>query len=196
MNHFFAIELSPEARQEVWAKSQEWQRLLGPSFRANWYAPEEYHVTLKFLGDVEEERQPDLITAVTPVAASTAPFVPGLESVGAFPGLHRPHVLWAGVSAGPALADLAARLDVALTGIGFAPESRPYRPHVTIARCRPTPEMGEWPAPREHLFDEWWTTRLVLMQTLPPEQRANGAKARYNTVHTFPLGNTQLSDET
>ncbi len=195
MNHFFAIELSDEARQEVWSASQNWQRRLGAGHKAKWYEPEDYHVTLKFLGDLPEARQAELITAAAPIATSTAPFVPGLEAVGAFPTLHRPNVLWAGVSAGPELADLAARLDTALTRIGFAPESRSYRPHITVARCRPTSGRGEWPVPDEHMFVEWWATRLVLMQTLSPQQRANGAKGRYNVVHTFPFGNTQLSDE-
>ena len=190
MNHFFALELSNEARQEVWETAQDWQRLLGPSHKAKWYEPEDYHVTLKFLGDLPERRQPELIAAATPVAASTAPVLPGLESLGAFPGLYRPNVLWVGVSAGPDLADLAARLEEAMAVLGFPREGRPYRPHVTIARCRSAPRVGEWPMPCEHLFAEWWASRFVLLQTLPPEARANGSTARYNAVHTFPFGNT------
>lgn len=190
MNHFFALELSDEARQEVWETAQDWQRLLGPSHKAKWYEPENYHVTLKFLGDLPERRQPELIAAATPIAASTAPFVPGLEALGAFPGLHRPNVLWVGVSAGPELADLAARLEEAMAGIGFPREGRPYRPHITIARCCPLPGVGGWPINCEHLFAGWWVTRLVLMQTLPPEAHANSSTARYNAVHTFPFGNT------
>ncbi len=194
MNHFFALELSDEARQEVWARSQEWQRLLEPSHKAGWYEPEDYHITLKFLGDLPEARQPELIAAATPIAASTAPFVPGLEVLGAFPGLHRPNVLWVGVSTGPEPADLASRLEEAMAALGFPREGRPYRPHITIARCRPLPGMGEWLMPYEHLFGylfgEWWVSRLVLMQTLPPGDRANGSTARYNAVHTFPFGDT------
>ena len=171
--------------------SQEWQRILGAGCKAKWYGIDDYHVTVKFLGDLPEERQPELIATAAPIAASTAPFVPGLESVGAFPGLHRPQVLWAGVSAGPEMADLAARLDVALADIGFAPEGRSYRPHVTVARCRPAPGVGEWPVSCERLFSKWWATRLVLMQTLPPDARAKDGKPRYNTVQAFPFGNRQ-----
>ena len=191
MNHFFALELSEEAQQEATRLSQDWRRLLTPEHKAKWYGPDDYHVTLKFLGDLPEARQPELIAAAAPVAAMTAPFTVTLAPAGAFPSLQRPNVLWAGVEASPALADLPARLEEAMASIGFPREGRPYRPHVTVARCRPSNGVGEWPAPSERLFPDWTATRFVLMQTLPPDVRAKEGKARYNTVQAFPFGNTQ-----
>ena len=191
MNHFFALELSAEAQQEVSRLSRDWQRLLTPEHKAKWYGSADYHVTLKFLGELPDARQPELVTAAAPIAALTAPFTVSLAPAGAFPGLHRPHVLWAGVAPSNALSDAAARLEEALAGIGFPRDGRPYRPHVTVARCRPNNGVGEWPVPSERLFPTWTATRFVLMQTLPPDVRAKDGKARYNTVQAFPFGNTQ-----
>ena len=190
MNHFFALELSDAARQDVWRLAQDWRRLLGPLHKASWYGPEDYHVTLKFLGDLPPARQPELVAAAAPVASATARFPVGLTSPGGFPTLRRPNVLWAGVWHDLTLADLAARLDGALVPLGFPPESRRYRPHVTVARCRPSLGVGEWPVPSERLFPSWQASRFVLMETLPPAARANGAKGRYNTVQAFPFGQT------
>jgi 2'-5' RNA ligase len=189
MNHFFAIELSPEARRAVAGAAREWARLLAPAQRARWYGPDDFHITLKFLGDLPPAARPDLAAAAAPVAAASEPFEVGLAGAGAFPGLHRPSVLWVGVRTSAPLAALAARLDGALAARGYAPERRPYRPHVTVARCRPG-GAGEWPRPSERLFPSWRAARFVLMQTLPPEGRAKGGGARYNVVHPFPLGGT------
>lgn len=194
MNHFFAIELSPEARHAVAVTVEEWKPLLSPAQAAKWYAPEEYHVTLKFLGDLPDSAQPELIASALLVAALTAPFEVGLTGTGAFPSLARPRVIWAGVRAAPPLTALAARLEDALAAGGYPPDRRPSRPHVTVARCRPARAAEEWPVPSERLFPFWRVARFVLMRTLPPESRANGTKARYNTVHTFPLAGAHSSN--
>ena len=193
MNHFFAIELSPDARHVVSATAAEWKTLLKPAQAAKWYGPDDYHITLKFLGDVPVANQAGLIASALPVAALNVPFEVGLAGSGAFPALMRPNVLWAGVQDSPRLTALAASLDTALATGGYPPELRPYRPHVTVARCRPRTAEA-WPLPSERPFPSWRVMRFVLMQTLPPEGRANGTESRYNTVHTFPLGGAHLSE--
>jgi len=81
--------------------------------------------------------------------------------------------------------------EAALAAAGFPREDRPYRPHITIARCRPASGVGDWPVPSERLFPFWATARFVLMQTLPPDVRAKDGKPRYNTVQAFPFGDAQ-----
>jgi len=187
MNHFFAIELSAEARCTVAASVAMWKPLLTPAQTAKWYGPEDYHITLKFLGDLPESDQAGLIAGALPVAAVAVLFEVGLVGAGAFPSLWRPDVLWIGVQDSSALTALAARLENALMDVGYPSERRPYHPHVTVARCRPARMTEKWPMPNERAFPSWQVARFALMQTLPPESRANGAKARYNIVHTFPF---------
>ena len=198
MNHFFAIEVPPEARQFI---QNEVVTLWKPALKEStgWYAPEEYHVTLKFLRDIPGERQQSLVLAAAPVAARAAPFTLTLAPPGAFPSHRSKRIFWMGVSRNEGIVSLADTLDRLCEGLGFKREDRLYTPHITVARIprgRGREPDGNAPANNERAFPSWQVTRFVLMQTLPPEQRANGTKARYNIVHTFPFGNTQLSDET
>ena len=191
MNHFFALELSKEARRTVWEVADEWKHQLIP---ASWYDPADYHITLKFLGNLDEAEQPRLITAALPLAAEAKPFTVQAARFGGFPDMIAPSVLWAGVQISPELDLLSTHLDAAMAVLGFRADRRRYQPHITVARCRlRTSHSSAWPLPSERLFAPFTADRFVLMQTLPPESRANGGKARYNTVHTFPFGDGQIS---
>ncbi len=172
--------------------------------RAIWYDPEDYHITLKFLGNLDESAQPRLIKAALPVAERVRPLVVKAASAGGFPDMRAPSVLWAGISINPELDTLAAHLDHVMAGLGFRPERRRYQPHITVARCRlrtvhfDKNQDGlmpiDWPLPSERLFDDFMANRFVLMQTRCGEGRANRTGMRYNTVHTFPLAGAHSSD--
>jgi 2'-5' RNA ligase len=99
--------------------------------------PENLHVTLRFLGAVGPELVDEVASAVGAAAASTGPIVTRLDGLGAFPAPGRARVLWAGLDdrAGR-MAALALALDGALAP-RFRPEARPFRPHLTVARCDP-----------------------------------------------------------
>jgi len=102
-----------------------------------WVGRDNVHLTLKFLGAVESDRLESVTAALTGAAATCRPFELGLGRLRAFPSLTHPRVIWAGVDEGAAeSAALAARVDAALTGLGFEPETRPYSPHVTLGRVR------------------------------------------------------------
>ena len=196
MNHFFAIEVPQEVRQYI---QERIVALWKPALRENpsWCPPEDYHVTLKFLGNVAEERVEGIIAAAVPIAAQTTPFDLTLAPPGAFPTGRSKRVFWMGVGRDGGINALAASLDRTCGEMGFKREDRIYTPHITVAR---TPRGGgrdsESCAPTvdERLFPSWRVTRFVLMQTLPPESRVNGTKARYNSVHTFPFGGAHSSD--
>ena len=186
MNHFFALELSSEARQTVHESAEQWRSLVKHS---SWYDPADYHITLKFLGDVDEAEQPRLTAAAAPIAAETEPLMVQAASFGGFPNMRAPSVLWAGVQANRELDRLAARLEAAMVGLGLRTERRRYQPHITVARCRLTASDGlDWPLPPERLFVSFPVKRFVLMQTRPGEDHANRTGLRYNIVHTFPCG--------
>jgi len=96
---------------------------------------ENIHMTMKFLGDVDERLLEEVKRAVSEV--SFGPFRMELVGVGAFPNLRRPRVIWAGVTSG---AEETKRiyddLESGLEGVGFRRERRRFNPHVTIARVR------------------------------------------------------------
>lgn len=195
MNHFFALALPPDVQQFVAGVSAEWRRMLPPDVQSRWYAPEDCHITLKFLGNVPEDRQDELSAAAMPILDAAEPFTVCLAACGGFPNLGRPFVLWIGVQSNQALTQLAGEIDRSMAGQGFPLERRRYVPHITLARVRPGRRSGPLPTPStgEHAFPIFSAAAFALMQTLPPDRRPNGSKRRYNTVHTFPFHHTHSS---
>jgi 2'-5' RNA ligase len=94
------------------------------------------HVTLKFIGEVDEARVPELVEAIRGAASHAAPFDVGVRRLGGFPNAGRPRVIWAGLDGAGALAALAAQVDGALAALGIPRESRPFDAHVTLGRVR------------------------------------------------------------
>ena len=107
-----------------------------------WVAPENFHVTLRFLGDVPEDRLPDVEAAVRGAAAAVEPFGVRLAGWGAFPNANRPQTLWAAVSDGAEpMKALERALTERLEAAGFPPDRKPFHPHITLGRAR-SPDGG------------------------------------------------------
>ncbi len=99
--------------------------------------PENVHLTLKFLGDVDEALLADLKAALAAAAAAAAPFPLSLKGGGCFPNARAPRVIWIGLAEGAKEASaLAGAVERALEPLGFAREKRPFRPHLTIGRVK------------------------------------------------------------
>jgi len=120
---------------ELPAEMRTWLSLLrGGVPGARWVDPENYHVTVRFIGEVDEGRFDDIASALSRIRAST--FDLTLEGVSTFGKESMPHTLWVGVRRNGTLQALHAKVDRALVNIGFDPEGRKYSPHVTIARLK------------------------------------------------------------
>ncbi len=96
-----------------------------------WSAPESWHITLQFLGSVDEQRYGCVVERLREVRFAAVPL--SLEGVGAF---DRTGVFFASVKASPQLVALQQRVTAAMGGCGFEPEARPYHPHITLARSK------------------------------------------------------------
>ncbi len=147
MRTFVAIDL-PEALQVALAHIQsKFRSTLPRSAESNddvrWTRPEGIHLTLKFLGETSSE-QLEKVKQALEVIERFEKFPVAVKGFGFFPDPRRPRVLWAGVEAPPPLAELAGRVEDAMRQLGFPRESRPYAPHLTLARfklSRPHPEL-------------------------------------------------------
>ncbi len=183
MRLFLAIDLPSEVRAAV-RELQERTRRSCPGWR--WVRPDGIHLTLRFLGEVlpdEEQRHRETWRRTIAGHPAVRFHVGGL---GVFPGGGRPRVLWVGVrdtSASQELAGLAESLEGAARELGFEPEDRPFRAHLTLARAdregRPVA-----PAPGgAMLSSDVSADEVVLFQS---ELGPGGAK--YSRVAAFPLG--------
>jgi 2'-5' RNA ligase len=100
---------------------------------ARWARVEGLHVTLKFIGETLLEKVEVIKTALSSIP-TRAPLPLNFQGLGFFPNEHRPRVLWAGVEAGPELSELALAVETALDSVGIPRETRPFAPHLTLAR--------------------------------------------------------------
>ena len=137
--------------------------------RASWEKPEKLHITLKFLGDIEPARVEALSSAAASAAASLEPFELTIEEPGTFPPHGQPRVLWLGlVDASGRLALMQRALETECAAVGFARESRPFKPHLTLARVRSPQGARELAAAhRETPFEpqRFEVSELVVMRS-------------------------------
>ena len=111
-----------------------------------WMRPDGIHLTLKFLGDVDAGMVEPLLNAIGRVATLTehSGFDLELTRLGMFPNAREPRVLWAGVGGDTAALDrLQQSVEETISALGFPPERRPFRPHLTIGRVRDQANAGD-----------------------------------------------------
>lgn len=168
---FVAVAPSPSFREALVKAQTELRSRLdqaaGRDVRIQWVKPESLHLTLKFLGDVAEEQLTDIQAALTRVAGRHDRFSVTAEGLGVFPDPRTPRALWIGLTDGDqALARLAADVEETLVAIGCTPETKPFSPHVTLARIKDrSREVGRILV-RERLLEREWTVGLLVIEAL------------------------------
>ena len=133
MRAFVAIDLAEEVRAALAREQSRLKAACGYNRDIRWTRPEGLHLTLKFLGEVEKERVSSVTTALEALPRFNA-FAVEVQGFGYFPDARRPRVLWVSLEAPAALGELAAKVETAVEGLGFARENRPFKPHLTLAR--------------------------------------------------------------
>ena len=130
---FVAIEI-PDRIQETISDVQSEVRT--KIKRASWTRKGNYHITLRFLGDIVKSKIEDIDRILANVALAQQPFSIEIGGIGAFPSMNRPRVLWIGLTQGAqATEHLAKLINRELKKIGF-PNDRRFHPHLTLARLR------------------------------------------------------------
>lgn len=100
-----------------------------------WTPEEAYHLTLRWLGDRDDDDRAAVTAILYEITAEFEPFDAGFGPVGAFPSPRRPRVIWIAVEAGPRLRLLRDELERRLARDGFGRDDRSFRPHVTLGRA-------------------------------------------------------------
>jgi 2'-5' RNA ligase len=193
MRAFLAILLDPPLRDALRACVRALQAAHPPA-RLKWVGDEQHHLTLHFLGEIsaaQNEAVTRALAALPPPPA--APLSLTLGGLGAFPNLSRPVTLWAGgEDAGGGIATRTAEYGRALRTLGFEIDSRPFTPHLTLARVPRDLDpasiraVGAWFAARKALAPPPLAQAVRAVHLMRSELLPSGA--RYTPVAEFSLG--------
>jgi RNA 2',3'-cyclic 3'-phosphodiesterase len=141
--------------------------LLRPAAHLKWTPPYNFHLTTKFIGAWPEERLRELIDQLGSLGNRSTIGI-RIEGIGWFPNAHSPRILWTGIKSGPELAALASETDRVLSSLGIPQETKPFSPHLTLARVKdvvplsklreeieqlPSTEFGTFSADRFYLYE-------------------------------------------
>lgn len=181
---FVAILLPPEIQARLGARIEGLRPL---ARRVSWVVPANLHLTLKFLGDVEEARTEAIAAALAGAAARMPAFEVVVRGLGAFPSAARPRVIWAGVTSdGGSLPSLARAVEEVLAAAGFPADPRGFSGHVTLGRIRvPRRDaaLGQVLAGAEgEVFGAFRVERISLMRSEPLP-----GGSRYTELAGLPL---------
>jgi RNA 2',3'-cyclic 3'-phosphodiesterase len=154
-----------------------------------WVEPENLHVTLLFLGEVDEREVPAVCQAVAGAMGSQPPFAMSVEAVGCFPNPRRPRTLWAGIGAGvQEVCEVHDAIEKPLLELGcYRREDRKYSPHITLGRIRKDPSSDQLAAAlAKHSGWKAGDTMVREIQVMSSELTPDGP--RYTVLSRAKLG--------
>lgn len=187
---FVALSLPEEAIEEIGTFINGMPTMAANNVR--WIQRENVHLTLMFLGDTPTALIGGIEEKLTEAAGRTNPFKLELGEPGAFPSLHSPKILWVGLAGNVRqLVQLQGRIEGSLRTIGFEPEKRPFKPHITVGRA-------ERDLTRQYAGDvgfSWRRAELPSKRTAIPvseiqllRSHLKAGGAVYEQIRSVPLG--------
>jgi RNA 2',3'-cyclic 3'-phosphodiesterase len=184
---FVALAIPSAVRIQLAELIKTLSRVDPPSSKgkARWVRPENLHVTLKFIGYIEPAKS-DAIRAALSAVHCSQPVDLIFRGLGFFPNENRPRVLWAGMEASPNLVALAGAVDRAVASQGIPLETRPFTPHLTLARFDPPGISKELrTAALAGMDREFGLLRTGEFHLIESKLKPSGAE--YTTLQTFPF---------
>ncbi len=150
-----------------------------------WSPAYNLHITTKFIGEWPPERLPEVNAKLDGIKVERRIEV-GIRGLGWFPNPHNPRVFWAGVHASPSLAELARQTEQACGELGIPVETRPFSPHLTLARIKqPTPLQALRTAVAEIESVDFGTFTAESHKLYLSKPGPSGSI--YTPLHQFPL---------
>ncbi|MBI4845403.1 MAG: RNA 2',3'-cyclic phosphodiesterase [Candidatus Omnitrophica bacterium] len=132
---FIAVEINNETREELTRIQIALKKELSGTF--SWVKPENIHLTLRFIGHINEEQINTITTIISEITKKTQSFNADLGVLGTFPSLANPLVLWVGINFGyNQLNQISAHLEEKLEQINFAAGEKYFHPHLTLCRIK------------------------------------------------------------
>jgi RNA 2',3'-cyclic 3'-phosphodiesterase len=185
---FIAVHVPETVRKRLRAAQQELESAM-PSDAVRWTVFDQLHITLEFLGNIRSDGIAEMHNVLAEVARAHRPFELNAEVIGAFSSVHNPRVLWVGLSGNVVvLTALQAGVRSAVTRFVAEPETRAYRPHITLGRVREIPARdlrkvsAVLAAGATREFGAWTVGDFALVQS-----KLSPHGAMHSALATFPL---------
>jgi len=184
MRTFIAIELEDKLKEQLCLFIQE---LMSVSQNIKWVKKQGMHLTLKFLGDIDQAKTRGIQSSLDKTAKETEAFSLQIKGTGAFPpGKRNPRVLWVGVTESTPLHKLQAEIESGCERLGFPRERRAFHPHLTLGRLKESSDLGGvlslLEKNREVPFGEMTVRKITFFQSL---LKPTGAE--YRVLSEFDL---------
>ncbi len=183
MRTFIAIEIDRPVVIEIYGFVNQLSKIKGS---VNWVKPENIHLTLKFLGEVQEEIPNAIASGLRPYVSKFDPFSLTLEGAGGFPNLKSPRVLWVGVDMVPQLKVLYEAIEDVCERLGFQRENRPFSPHITIGRVKGVVDEKVISMMKKQVEQVWGSTLVRSVNIMRSVLRPTGAE--YSVIASVNIG--------
>ena len=184
MRLFVALNLPKKERGRIHRAARA---LRDRDLPVRWVDPEEYHLTLKFLGEVRGDRLDQISAILARVAAGSPLFSADLSGFGAFPTVRRPRVLWLGIEPTPALRCLKHDVEWALAEAGFERETRAFHPHLTLGRVDRENGAGAFRGLHELMADMTYSGSMPVRNVDLMRSQISRDGATYSVLSSYPL---------
>ena len=180
MRLFVAMEISEDIRQRLASFLAELREV---ARQVRWVRAANLHLTLKFLGNTDEAKIAQIVSALQSIR-SPQPVTVAFHGVGFFPSEKRPRVFWTGMTSSANLRELAADIDRAMHQLGFPLEDRPFTPHLTLARFDPPGLPSKLSAIlQQHTSDNFGSLNTRKFHLIESKLKPTGAE--YTTIQSF-----------
>ncbi|HEX8947892.1 MAG TPA: RNA 2',3'-cyclic phosphodiesterase [Dissulfurispiraceae bacterium] len=197
---FIAVDIPEDVRALIGGVVEKVKGKIGAG-GVRWVPVGNIHLTLKFLGSVEERSLPEIERRLSDICANSGPFSVAARGTGVFPGPKHPSVLWVGVDESEALNRLYREVDEAMAGLGFEKEGRKFSPHLTIGRAiaravarvkdrrDAVPAAGELATFRDLFFGSINIEEILLMKSV-----LGPSGVQYSKLAGFRLGRAKKEE--
>ena len=179
---FIALPSSQDLRR---ALGEIQARLIEEHAAVKWDTADKFHITLKFLGNVEQEQLSNLAELLANTTSTVAAFQLIYNAVGAFPDLVHPKVIWAGAQPSHAILSLQRQIEMICDRLGFSRETKSFHPHITLGRVKGITNLSRLTAKVKSITFEPIETGCSEVLLMKSELRPAGSV--YTTLKSFPL---------
>ena len=179
---FIALPL-PSEIQRQFAEIQ--RQLIETQAEVKWDGSEKFHITLKFLGDVDSSQPPLMAKQVENSIGGIAPFDLSFVSLGAFPTVTRPRVVWIGTQQNEHVQGIQEHVELVCSSFGFAKEDRPFHAHVTLGRVKGNRNLDRLTAKLKSITFKPLIARCSELHIIRSELKPTGSV--YTLLNSIPF---------